>query len=155
MITNIIPNEYEITLSDNERVMISELDGETYPEIFSSVIEKALVSVLNRCVKLTRIEVEELKNGYDKPFRSAIRSPVSGLLKSEPYLCGIRENCVMYRSHSCSLRNIKKNTGLFPYCFEYDASIITSESHRVFAIKLGTCIVQAWRLKRYVILVKL
>ena len=143
----IFANEYEITLSDGERLMISELDGETYPGIFSEEILDSLASLLDRCVKLTRIEVEEFKNGYDQPFRSAIRSPVSGLIKAEPCLCMIRKDCIMYKSSICTLKNIKKDRGAFPNCFEY-------EGNSDFAIILGTCIVQAWRLGRYVILVK-
>jgi hypothetical protein len=151
---DVISNEYEITLADKERALISELDGETYPEIFSSVIQESLNSLLTRCAQLTRIEVEELKNGHDQPFRDAIRSPVSGLLRAEPHLCRIRDNCVMYKSDLCSLKNIAKNAGAFPRCFEYDA-LLSSRREKNFAVSLGTCIVQAWRLKRYVIIVKL
>ena len=143
----ILANEYEITLVDGERLMISELDGETYPEIFSERILNSLSSLFERCVQLTRPEVEEFKNGYDQPFRSAIRSPISGLVKAEPCLCAIRKDCIMYKSVICTLRNFKKNRGLFPNCFEYEGDC-------GFAIDLGTCIVQAWRLGRYVILVK-
>jgi hypothetical protein len=144
----ILANEYEITLSDGERLMISELDGETYPEIFSEQIMNSLSSLFERCVQLTRTEVEEFKNGYDQPFRSAVRTPISGLIKSDPSLCAIRKNCIMYKPSICTLRNVKKNRGLFPNCFEYDGD-------SSFATDLGTCIVQAWRLGRYVILVKL
>jgi hypothetical protein len=143
----VLANEYEITLSDGERLMISEIDGETYPEIFSEQTVKSLASLFDRCVQLTRIEVEEFKNGYDQPFRSAIRTPISGMIRSDPPLCAIRKNCIMYKSSVCTLRNIKKNHGLFPNCFEYDGN-------SSFEIDLGTCIVQAWRLGRYVILVK-
>lgn len=143
----VLPNEYEITLSDDERLMISELDGETYPEIFSAQISNSLSSLFDRCIQLTRTEVEEFKNGYDQPFRSAMRSPISGLIRAGFPLCAIRKDCIMYKSVVCTLRNFKKNRGLFPNCFEY-------EGNSDFAVDLGTCIVQAWRLGRYVILVK-
>jgi hypothetical protein len=147
----IVPVEYELTLSDGQRMAISELDTELIPAVH--LVRGALESFISRCASLTRFEVEEAKRGYDKMLRQALRSPMAGLARAEPPVCRLREECIMFSAQKCTLRNSSIKGGSFPFCWEYDASRALGPLQGA-AIALGTALGQAWRIGRYVVLIK-
>jgi hypothetical protein len=125
--------------------MVAEFDPERVPSMTAEVLALAAGTV-ERCTVAPRDVIEEAKRGYDMRLKPLLRaSPVGSLVRVPLTLCSERGWCSMYDPNKCTTRNIKRNGGDFPGCWEAD----TDEKAR----GLCTAIVHAWRQGYYPIIV--
>ena len=116
----ITPFNYLITLSTGEKITVAEFDAEHIPTLRVKSVFDASKDVISRCSIVSRQVMEEAKKGLDTKFKHLLRSPPYGaLLKIQSSVCSEKKLCSMYSSMKCTTKNISKNGGAFPECFEY------------------------------------
>lgn len=147
--------DYTISLSSGGRITIVELDSGRVPELHDQEVLVACRGILNRCTIATRTVLEEAKKGYDKELLRVLRAPDGGLMRAEPHVCRLIQDCAMAVPDKCTLRNLRRGRPNFPQCWEYDPPDGLSEPVRRAAIEIGTAVGNAWREWAYPILVDL
>lgn len=150
------PVEYIIDLSTGEDLQIAEFDPNRIPEMNNPDVMCASSDILDRCTKASREILEEAKHGYDSRLKPLLRTPPVGALLKFPFpLCSERLSCSMYDKTRCSTKNIFRQGGAFPECWEaeIDPLIKFSTTIIVASRALRTAIVHSWRQGMYSIIV--
>jgi hypothetical protein len=150
--------EYEVFLSNGEKISITELDPERIPYLKNVEVLRASLGVIERCSFAPRSAIEDAKRGYDKSLLPLLRSPEGALLRAWPPICRLIVECAMADIKRCTLRNIKKGKKHLPECWEFyppDIKPPLEESVRRASIEIGTVIGMAWRSGSYPIIVDL
>jgi len=150
------PVDYTIDLSTGEELKIAEFDPERIPEMNDPEVIIASADVLDRCTRASREALESAKRGYDTELKSLLKTPpVGALLKISSPLCSERWSCSMYNKTECSTKNISRQGGAFPECWEAEANIsIKFPTDIIEASRaLRTAVVHVWRHGTYAIIV--
>jgi len=146
--------DYEITLSNGERISITEFDPDRIPYMRSPDVLAACRGILERCAFAPRAAVEEAKRGYDRALSSLLRGPDGAMARANPPACRLVHDCAM-ASKDCTLRNFRGRAGLFPECWEYAPPEGLPALIRMAAVELGTAVGNAWRAGSYPVVVDL
>jgi len=136
--------DYEISLSNGERISVTEFDPDRIPYMRSLDVLAACRGILERCTHAPREAIEEAKRGYDKALSALLRGPEGAMARANPPVCRLIHDCAM-ASNDCTLRNFKKRAGLFPECWEYAPPEGLPVLVRMAAVELGTAVGNAWR----------
>jgi hypothetical protein len=139
--------EYKLILSTNEEISVSELDSEFFPLLTQDGVRLALSSVFSLCTYASRDVMEKAKRRDTKPLERLLKTPPYGCLrKLDKPVCRKINDCVMANRTVCTVRNIKKNLGIFPECFQYDASSDETSDY-------ATTIINIWKSGNYAIII--
>lgn len=147
--------DYDITLSNGERISVTEFDPDRIPYMRSPDVLAACKGLLERCTFAPRQALEEAKQGYDKALSVLLRGPDGAMARASPPLCRLLHDCAMASRQDCTLRNFKDRSGLFPECWEYAPSGRLPVLVRLASIELGTAVGAAWRAGSYPVIVGL
>lgn len=151
MMNRVQPNEYVLKMSTGEVLQVSEIDM-TILQPPEAVIS-AFSQIYNLCTKLTRLELEEAKAGWDNAMKQKMHSFAHGcLVRIENHVCGEIRSCSMANKQTCTTKNLSKKGGNFPICWTYSLDKLNG-FNRSWAAELCDAVVHAWRLGRHVILV--
>jgi hypothetical protein len=145
--------DYEIGLSSGGRITVVELDPGRAPELLDQAVLAACKGILERCTFAPRPALEEAKRGYDRELLRLLRGPDGGLLRAEPPVCRLIDDCAMASRKDCTLRNIRGRAGAYPLCWEYAVPDGLPAGVRAAAIELGTAVGNAWRAGAYPVVV--
>ncbi len=147
MIPDTIADEYPLRLSTGEVIQVAELDDERSPALGIEEVRTLVRGLLIQCTHVNRQSMEDAKKGYDRDFKQALRSMSEGcMIKAEPAVCRLLNDCAMYRREKCTLHNISTVHPL-PICWEFSpvSGGKVNDEIRKAAIDLGTVIGDAWR----------
>ena len=155
MIPSTIADEFPVRLSTGETIQIAEIDAERSPALSHPEVRKAIAGILLHCSFASRETMEEAKAGYDTNFKLRIRSqPVGCMVKSDPHVCRLIDDCAMAVLSVCSLHNaMPLSPKPLPICWEFDPIATKDPQIRIAATDLGTVIGHAWRRGLYVFIV--
>lgn len=150
--------EYELLLSTGETVRLMELDPDAVEELRSPEILEAVSSILLIVPKVPRDVLEEAKMGHTKRLEQVMGTPPLGLLmKMERPICAEIRTCATADIRACTTRNLNRKEpiiGRFPMCWEFS---VDKKKHNikvaVAARALASCIINAWREDRRVLIV--
>ncbi len=144
--------DYSLTLSNGERVSITEFDPARIPYMSAPEVLSAVRGLLERCTFAPREALESAKRGWDKDLLKLLRSPEGGMARAGPPVCRLIKECAMAVPAECTLRS---GAGRFPICWEYDPGPGLAPVVRVAAVELGTAVGNAWRAGSHPVVVDL
>jgi hypothetical protein len=148
------PIQYTLQLNTDEIIDVLELDSEREVILNNDVVRSALASILEHCSYVTRISIEEAKKHHPKKLEALLRTaPIGALIKFNK-LCASINNCPMSSRKECITSNVTKKFGKFPICWTYGVEEKLSNDDLIIATDLANHAVQAWRLGRYVLIVR-
>jgi hypothetical protein len=148
-------DEYPVRLSTGETIQVAEIDEERTPLLADPQVKKAISGLLQHCCHTTRDVMEEAKGGYDGRFKLCLRAaPIGCMIKSEPHICRLIDDCAMAYKPVCTLHNASPQSPKpLPICWEFDPPVDDPVT-RTAAAELGSVIGHAWRRGLYVVIVK-
>jgi len=147
------PVEYALRLNTDEQLEILEIDEGRADALQIPAIKESLSKLLSLCNPVTRLAVEEAKQGYSDRLESQLRtSPVAALLKIDKPECIDIVHCPLREKKYCITTEVAgKKKKFLPICWEYKAASRIIGYDRVLAMDLARHIVHAWNKGTYVL----
>lgn len=147
--------EYNLSLSTDEEITVSELDPESIPSLSDPVVALLADAVLSRCTRAPRDAVEDAKSGLPESLEAHLGTPPAGcLLKVSVPVCAELKLCVISDPVRCSTRHRTKRGGAaFPMCWTFSVPPGGTPEQSSQARDLADSVVSAWRDGRHVLVV--
>jgi hypothetical protein len=141
-----IPNEYSIKLRSTEEIIqITEINKQAFDQFKNNL--KPIQNLITKCSFVPTEILQEAKMGHTDRFQKCLNiSPVGCLVQIDNPICKLIYECGMADINKCQTKNVSRNKGKFPLCWEYQTN-----SDDIYKY-VSSIIVHAWREGKYIVI---
>lgn len=150
---------YLLELETKEKITVSEINPELFPEFSEPEVMSAASDILDQCSRMPRHVLESAKMGHSREFEALMRTPPIGcLLKLKLPVCAEIKSCAIANPIKCTTKFVEPKRrgaiGKFPPCWEMETDPNLSQNVAIKVRALASGIVTSWKAGHYVIIVE-